>query len=146
MTQTDAGFAFAGRTAPLCRVALLVSSRELPLAMLAARAACGRRARRPGSCAAQLPAGHHGPCRRRELHPGVAPYVGALYAAGIKTYESCEGGAGHSYPESAIRFYGERGEGFRALAVALQHGFPVRAVKRIWTIDRDGHPHGPEWE
>ncbi len=80
------------------------------------------------------------------LDSGVAPYVGALYAAGIKTYESCEGGAGHSYPEPAIRFYGERGEGFRALAVALQHGFPVRAVRRIWTIDRDGHPHGPEWE
>ncbi len=69
-----------------------------------------------------------------------------LYAAGIKTYESCEGGEGHSYAEPAIRFYGERGEGFRALAVALQWGFPVRAVRRIWTIDEDGHPHGPEWE
>jgi hypothetical protein len=80
------------------------------------------------------------------LDPGVAPYVDALYGAGIKTYESCEGGTGHSYPEPAIRFYGERGEGFRALAIALQHGFPVRAVRRVWTVDTDGHPHGPDWE
>jgi hypothetical protein len=34
-------------------------------------------------------------------------------------------------PEPAMRFYGERGEGFRALAVALQWGFPVRAIRRI---------------
>ncbi len=80
------------------------------------------------------------------LDPGIARYVDVLYAAGIKTYESCEGGEGHSYAEPAIRFYGERGEGFRALAVALQWGFPVRAVRRIWTVDTDGHPHGPEWE
>lgn len=80
------------------------------------------------------------------LDPGIAPYVDVLNAAGIETYESCEGGDGHSYPEPAIRFYGERGQGFRALAIALQHGLPVRAVRRIWTVDGDGHPHGPDWE
>lgn len=80
------------------------------------------------------------------LDPGVAPYVDVLDAAGVETYESCEGGEGHSYAEPAVRFYGERGQGFRALAVALQHGFPVRAVRRIWTVDEDGHPHGPDWE
>jgi len=80
------------------------------------------------------------------LDPGVRRYVDALYSGGIKTYESCEGGNGHSYAEPAVRFYGERGEGFRALAVALQHGFPVRAVRRIWTVDEDGHPCGPNWE
>jgi hypothetical protein len=80
------------------------------------------------------------------LDPGVAPYVDVLDAAGIETYESCEGGEGHSYAEPAVRFYGERGQGFRALAIALQHGFPVRALRRIWTVDEDGHPHGPRWE
>lgn len=80
------------------------------------------------------------------LDPGIARYVDVLDAAGIETYESCEGGEGHSYAEPAIRFYGERGQGFRALAVALQHGFPVRAVRRTWTVDEDGHPHGPYWE
>jgi hypothetical protein len=80
------------------------------------------------------------------LDPGVAQYVDVLDAAGVETYESCEGGEGHSYAEPAVRFYGERGQGFHALAVALQHGFPVRAVRRIWTVDEDGHPRGPNWE
>ena len=80
------------------------------------------------------------------LDPGVAPYVDVLDAAGIETYESCQGGDGHSYPEPTVRFHGERGQGFRALAVALQYGFPVRALRRIWTVDTDGHPHGPNWE
>jgi hypothetical protein len=80
------------------------------------------------------------------LDPGIAPYVDVLDAAGIETYESCEGGAGHSYAEPAVRFFGARGEGFRALAVALQHNLPVRAVRRIWTVNEDGHPEGPHWE
>jgi hypothetical protein len=82
----------------------------------------------------------------RSLDPGVARYVDVLDAAGIETYESCEGGDGHSYAEPAVRFYGARGQGFRALAVALQYGLPVRAVRHIWTVDEDGHPHGPYWE
>jgi hypothetical protein len=80
------------------------------------------------------------------LDAGIAPFVNVLDAHGIRTYESCQGGEGHSYPEPAVRFYGERGEGFRALAIALSHGFPVRAIRRIWTIDTDGSPHGPNWE
>ena len=80
------------------------------------------------------------------LDPGVAPYVDVLDAHGIETYESCEGGEGHSYAEPAIRFYGVRGEGFRALAVALQHGLPVREIRQRWSVDQDGHPHGPNWE
>ena len=80
------------------------------------------------------------------LDPGIAPYVDVLDAAGIETYESCEGGCGHSYPEPAVRFYGDRTEGFRALAVAVQHALPVRAVRRFWQVDRQGEPHGPYWE
>ncbi len=80
------------------------------------------------------------------LDPGIERYVDVLDAAGIETYESCEGGDGHSYAEPAVRFHGERGQGFRALAVALQHGFPVRAVRQVWTVDEDGQPHGPFWE
>lgn len=79
------------------------------------------------------------------LDPGIAPYVDVLSAAGIETFESCEGGEGHSYPEPTIRFAGQREEGFRALAVALQHGFPVRAIRRYWAVI-DGEPRGPDWE
>ena len=69
-----------------------------------------------------------------------------LDAAGVETYETCEGGDGHSYAEPAVRLYGVRGEGFRALAIAVHHGFPVRAMRRLWTVDEDAQPHGPYWE
>src|ERR1035438_3855143 len=78
-----------------------------------------------------------------ELDPGIAPYVDVLDSAGIETFESCEGGDGHSYPEPAVRFHGVRGEGFHALAIAVQHGLPVRAIRRLWTVDEAGEPHRP---
>ena len=53
-----------------------------------------------------------------ELDPGIAAYVDALRDAGVETFESCEGGSGHAYPEPTVRFGGGPGEGFRALAVA----------------------------
>jgi hypothetical protein len=80
-----------------------------------------------------------------ELDPGIAPYVDVLRAAGVETFESCEGGEGHAFPQPTIRFAGGHEEGFRALAVALRHGFPVKTIRRYWTV-RDGEPHGPDWE
>jgi hypothetical protein len=65
-----------------------------------------------------------------ELDPGIAPYVDALRAEGVETFESCEGGDGHACAEPTVRFAGEREEGFRALAIALQHRFPIQAVRR----------------
>jgi len=79
------------------------------------------------------------------LDAEIRHYVEILNAAGIETFESCQGSSGHSYPEPTIRFHGERAEGFRALAVALQHALPVAALRRIWkVIDRE--PTGPSWE
>jgi hypothetical protein len=79
------------------------------------------------------------------LDPGIAHYVDILDAFGIETYESCEGGAGHAYPEPAVRFYGNASEGFRALAIALTHALPVDALNRHWQVI-DGEPTGPQWE
>lgn len=79
------------------------------------------------------------------LDKGIKQYVEILYAAGIETFQSCEGGEGHSFPEPTIQFHGERPEGFRTLAVALQNGLPVKAVRRVWSIE-DGEPVGPDWE
>jgi hypothetical protein len=79
------------------------------------------------------------------LDDGIAPYVDVLDAAGIETFESCEGGGGHAFAEPTVRFYGERGEGFRALAVALSYGLPVVGLRRYWQI-QDGEPSGPHWE
>ena len=79
------------------------------------------------------------------LDEGIRPYVEALNAAGIETFESCEGGEGHSYSEPTVRFHGGRAEGFRALTVALRHGFSVSSVRRAWPVV-DGEPTGPCWE
>jgi hypothetical protein len=80
------------------------------------------------------------------LDPGIAPFVNVLDAHGIETYESCEGGDGHSYKEPAVRFYGGVGEGQRATAIALQHGLPVSEIRRLWTVNEYGETHGPTWE
>lgn len=83
--------------------------------------------------------------RLETLDPGIMGAVKLLRDAGIETFESCQGGAGHSYPEPTVRFHGQRGEGFRALAVAYQHRLPVYALRRTWSIE-DGEPVGPYWE
>jgi len=79
------------------------------------------------------------------LDIGIARFVEILVEAGVETYESCEGGSGHAYPEPTVRFHGERGEGLRALSVALQNNLPVSGLKRVWRII-DGEPVGPTWE
>lgn len=79
------------------------------------------------------------------LDPGIAPAVEALRAAGVETFESCDGGAGHAYSEPTVRFHGDRAEGLRALSVALRAGLPVYNLHRVWRID-DGEPTGPWWE
>lgn len=79
------------------------------------------------------------------LDPGIAGYVDVLDDAGVETFESCEGGEGHAFLEPTVRFYGDGGEGFRALAVAIQHDLPVGELRRYWQIV-SGEPEGPHWE
>ena len=87
--------------------------------------------------------------KKRKYYPplekGIKQYVLILNDAGIETYESCEGGQGHSYPEPTVRFHGDHSEGFRALAIALQHALPVLFLRKLWTI-QDLQPVGPTWE
>ncbi len=63
----------------------------------------------------------------------------------METFESCEGGPGHAYPEPIIRFHGGQPEGYRALAVAQHAGLPLRELRRVWIV-RDGELAGPWWE
>lgn len=76
---------------------------------------------------------------------GVRSFVEALRAEGIETFESCEGGEGHAFHEPTIRFHGERGEGHRALGIALGLNLPVAELRRSWPV-QDGEPTGPWWE
>jgi hypothetical protein len=79
------------------------------------------------------------------LDIGIADAVRVLRDAGVETFESCEGGEGHAYPEPTVRFHGENPEGFRALAAAMGAGLPVAELRRVWVM-QDGDPVGPEWE
>lgn len=81
----------------------------------------------------------------KKIDPGIRRAVEVLYAAGVETFESCEGGPGHPFPEPTVRFHGGQAEGFRALAVALQHGLRVSELRRYYFI-QDGEPVGPHWE
>jgi hypothetical protein len=79
------------------------------------------------------------------LDAGIFAAVLALRSHDVETFESCEGGAGHAYPEPTVRFHGDTSEGFRALAAAMKEGLPVAELRRVWPI-QDEEPTGPWWE
>jgi hypothetical protein len=79
------------------------------------------------------------------IDAGIARAVAALQAAGVETFESCQGGAGHAFLEPTVRFHGGHAEGFRAMAAAIEAGLQVDALRRVWTLI-DGEPAGPSWE
>jgi hypothetical protein len=79
------------------------------------------------------------------LDPGIKTYVVLLREHGVETFESCQGGERHAFPEPTVCFSGERAEGFRALAVALQHDLPVASLRRTWRI-YDREPMDVRWE
>src|SRR5690348_7387069 len=79
------------------------------------------------------------------LDRGIAMAVHLLVSHGVETFESCEGGQGHAYPEPTVRFHGDHAEGFRAMAIAMQSRLPVRELRRVWPVN-DLEPTGPWWE
>lgn len=89
--------------------------------------------------------------RAKELHfdppldAGIRDIVVALVTNGVETFESCEGGPGHAFPEPTVRFEGGTSEGLRALSVALENGLPVFRLRRAWGVI-DNQVHGPWWE
>jgi hypothetical protein len=76
---------------------------------------------------------------------GIRREVTILSQHGIETFESCEGGPGHAFPEPTIRFFGGRDQGFKALHIALQYNLRPASLRRYYSII-DGEPVGPEWE
>jgi hypothetical protein len=84
-------------------------------------------------------------CFEPPLDEGIRDIVVMLIANGVETFESCEGGRGHSFPEPTVRFEGTDSEGLRAASVALENGLPVRRLRRVWGI-QDKVLHGPWWE
>lgn len=83
--------------------------------------------------------------KEREIDAGVKEAVRVLQGAGVETFESCQGGEGHAFTEPTVRFHGDGAEGFRALAVAQQHGLRVDQLRRYYQV-QNGEPTGPYWE
>jgi hypothetical protein len=79
------------------------------------------------------------------LDRGISYAVKVLRDEGIETFESCEGGEGHCFPEPVVRFHGNQYAGLLAVSVALNHGLPVYHLRRAWRII-DGELEGPFWE
>ncbi len=80
-----------------------------------------------------------------ELDHGIRGYVVALWAGAVETFESCQGGPGHSFPEPTVRFHGNAFEGYRAAAVAMNSGLPVLELRRVWDVN-ELSLEGPRWE
>lgn len=80
-----------------------------------------------------------------ELDPGIRHAVLILRSQGVETFESCQGGDGHSFPDPAIKFHGDAWAGFKAFAIAMEHGLPVRRVQRAYSVV-NGQLEGPWWE
>jgi len=78
------------------------------------------------------------------LDPGIKREVEILFSNGVETFESCQGGKGHSFPEPTIRFFGNHAAGWKALQVALDYALPVFALRREWRMT-NGEPTGPTW-
>lgn len=84
-------------------------------------------------------------CFNPPLDEGIHDIVITLITNGVETFESCEGGKGHSYTWPTVRFVGEPSEGLRALSVAIANGLPVSELRRSWEVI-DGYIDGPFWE
>jgi hypothetical protein len=80
------------------------------------------------------------------LDLGIRKAVETLQAGGVETFESCEGGDGHAFPEPTVRFYGLPAAGWHALGVCLDNGLPVAALRRVWDVLDRSEPTGPFWE
>jgi hypothetical protein len=80
------------------------------------------------------------------LDPGIRRAVKQLQSCGIETFESCEGGTGHAFPEPTIKFHGTPEAGWRAVAACLAYGLPILALRRVWHVLDANEPTGPHWE
>jgi len=81
-----------------------------------------------------------------KLDPGIEKAVRRLQACGIETFESCEGGPGHAYPEPTICFTGGPEAGWRAVGACLAYGLPVLCLRRVWYVLDANEPTDHRWE
>lgn len=66
------------------------------------------------------------------LDPGIRDAVILLNKYGFHTFESCQGGNGHCYPEPTVRFFGEEFDLIRAYEICSIHGLNISDTRRIY--------------
>lgn len=66
------------------------------------------------------------------VDPLILPAVKILNEYGFKTFESCQGGEGHCFPEPTVRFEGSEFDLLRAYEVCEFFGLHVSDVRRIF--------------
>ena len=83
------------------------------------------------------------------VDPGILGWVNLLRFHGVETCQSCQGGAGHAYPEPTIDFEGDRFEGWYAVSIAFRvgsmDGLAPSELRRKWDL-MDGEPEKPVWQ
>lgn len=79
------------------------------------------------------------------LDKGIRKAVGILMANEVETFESCQGGAGHCFPEPTIHFYGNKNEGIRVAYICLQENLPIFKIGRAFHVS-GGEITTPFWE
>ena len=80
-----------------------------------------------------------------EVDEGIKPILRIFYEEGVETFESCQGGRGHCFPEPTVRFYGGAHEGFRVLSIAIQYNLQPTKLRRYYAVN-NCEPVGPDWE
>lgn len=81
-----------------------------------------------------------------QIDVGIRKAVERFQASGIETFESCEGGPGHSYPEPTVAFGGSLEAGWRAVGICFAYGLPIKSLRRVWKVLDRCEPTGPTWE
>jgi hypothetical protein len=79
------------------------------------------------------------------MDAGIRDAVLILRRGGVETFESCEGGEGHAFPEPTVRFHGDAWAGYHAFSIAMQNGLRVSAIRHTY-VAVEGQLHGPYWE
>lgn len=85
------------------------------------------------------------PIEEAKLDEAIKPIVLLLQQHGVETFESCQGGIGHCFPDPTVRFYGDKYEGLRVAHICLQNALPIQQIRRAFDV-YDDELHQPFWE
>ena len=67
-----------------------------------------------------------------DIDEGIRPAVEILRKHGFETFESCESGKEHCFPEPTVRFFGDEFDCIRAYETCELNNLNVYEVKRVY--------------